>query len=126
MTAPHYSFRVLWSDEDHAFVATCPEFDGVSALGDTAEQALAEAQIALRLMIKTYQHEHWNLPQPAALPTYSGQFRLRVPRSLHARLAESAADEGVSLNTYVLSLLALGVGVQNYEPNRSTTSIPSR
>ena len=110
MTEPTYSFRVIWSEDDHAFVATCPEFEGVSALGDTADQALAEAQIALRLMMETYQQEHWDLPAPANLQSYSGQFRLRVPRSLHARLAEAAADDGVSLNTYAVSLLATGVG----------------
>jgi len=110
MTAPTYSFRVLWSNEDQAFVATCPEFDGVSGLGESAEQALTEAQIALRLMIETYEQEHWEIPAPASLPSYSGQFRLRVPRTLHARLAEYAADEGVSLNTYAISLLAHGLG----------------
>lgn len=118
MTEPTYSFRVIWSEEDNAFVATCPEFEGVSALGDTADQALAEAQIALRLMVETYQQEQWNLPEPANLQSYSGQFRLRVPRSLHARLAEAAADDGVSLNTYAVSLLALGLG--GYQPHALT------
>jgi predicted RNase H-like HicB family nuclease len=110
MTAPAYSFRVLWSDEDLAFVATCPEFEGVSGLGDSAEQALAEVQGALQLMIETYEQEGWELPAPASLPAYSGQFRLRVPRTLHARLAEAAADDGVSLNTFAVRLLSQGVG----------------
>jgi predicted HicB family RNase H-like nuclease len=110
MNTPHYSFRVLWSDADEAFVATSPEFEGVSGLGDSAEQALAEAQAALRLIVETFRDEGWDLPAAASLPSYSGQFRLRVPRTLHARLAEAAADDGVSLNTYAVSLLSLGLG----------------
>jgi hypothetical protein len=27
---PKYSFQVVWSDDDEGFVATCPEFKGVS------------------------------------------------------------------------------------------------
>lgn len=105
-----YSFRVVWSDEDDAFVAVCPEFPGVSAVGDSAEQALAEAKVALELMIETLEEEGVALPEPATLSDYSGQFRLRVPRTLHALLAERAADEGVSLNTYAVSILSAGVG----------------
>lgn len=110
MSLPAYSFRVVWSKEDEAFIATCPEFEGLSAFGDTADQALAEAQVALSLMIEAYHAEGWELPAAATLSSYSGQFRLRVPRSLHARLADAAEADGVSLNTYAVSLLAMGVG----------------
>lgn len=110
MSLPAYSFRVVWSKEDEAFIATCPEFEGLSAFGDTADQALAEAQVALSLMIEAYHAEGWELPAAASLSSYSGQFRLRVPRSLHARLADAAEADGVSLNTYAVSLLAMGVG----------------
>jgi len=41
---------------------------------------------------------------------YSGQLRLRMPTSLHREIAERAEKEGVSLNTYMLYLLAKGVG----------------
>jgi antitoxin HicB len=45
--------------------------------------------------------------QPPSRPTeYSGRFNLRLPRSLHRTLVESAEREGVSLNQYVLMLLA--------------------
>ena len=113
MSSPTYSFRVVWSNEDEAFVATCPEFEGVSAFGDTADQALAEAQVALSLMIEADHAEGRELPAAANLSSYSGQFRLRVPRSLHAKLAEAAEADGVSLNTYAVSLLAMGVGASS-------------
>jgi len=109
MTNPTYSFRVFWSEEDDAFIASCPEFPGISGIGDTAEEAVAEAKQALELAIETYRDEGWPLPDPTILESHSGQFRVRVPRSLHAMLAEGAEVEGVSLNSYVISLLAAGV-----------------
>lgn len=36
---------------------------------------------------------------------FSGQLRLRMPKSLHAELTRAAENEGVSLNTYLISLL---------------------
>lgn len=41
---------------------------------------------------------------------YSGQLRLRMPASLHREISEQADKEGVSLNTYLLYLLAKGIG----------------
>ena len=49
------SFRIQWSDEDEAFVATSAEFPGLSAFGETYQEALHEAETALELMIETYQ-----------------------------------------------------------------------
>lgn len=110
MKTPMYSFQVFWSDDDEGFVATCPEFKGVSGIGKTAQQALVEAQTALGLMIETFEEERWALPEPVSLSSHSGQFRLRVPRALHARLASAAANDGVSLNTYAVALLSAGLG----------------
>lgn len=38
------------------------------------------------------------------------RFVLRVPPALHARLAEEAAKEGVSLNTFVVMVMARSQG----------------
>lgn len=37
---------------------------------------------------------------------YSGQFKLRIPRSLHRALAEYSQREGVSMNQYCVYLLS--------------------
>jgi predicted HicB family RNase H-like nuclease len=37
---------------------------------------------------------------------YSGKFALRLPKSLHRQLAEGAVRDGVSLNQYLVTLLA--------------------
>jgi len=105
-----YSGRVTWSEEDAAFVAVSPEFEGISALGPTASEAISELQEALLLAVEAHEEEGWPVPDPFLEPRYSGQFRLRLPRSLHAWLARRAHQEGVSLNTLVLELLSRARG----------------
>ena len=113
MSTNTYSYRVIWSDEDAAFIASCPEFPGVTAVGGTPDEALQQASVALELAIEAYQADGWDLPAPASSPEFSGQFRLRLPRRLHAALAERAADEGVSLNSYCMTILAAGISTQD-------------
>lgn len=106
----NYSFRVKWGEEDGCYFATCPEFPFLSAFGDTAQEALQELAVALEGAIEAYQEEGWKLPEPQGISEYSGQFRLRLPKSLHAGLAARAEDEGVSLNTLAVQYLAAGLG----------------
>ena len=48
------------------------------------------------------------IPQPWAERTYSGKFNLRVGERLHRQLAQAAAEQGLSLNAYVVRLLTPG------------------
>ena len=59
-----YTIQIFWSVEDEAFVAVCQEFPGLSSFGETREEALQEAQIALDLMIETYREKRIRLPEP--------------------------------------------------------------
>jgi DNA end-binding protein Ku len=105
-----YGFRVVWSDEDEAYLASCPEFPGVVAHGDTPEEAIAEARVALDLAIEMYEADGRSLPEARGVVEHSGQFRLRLPRTAHAQLVQRADEEGVSLNTYVATAIAAAVG----------------
>jgi len=62
-----YALQIFWSDEDESFVAICREFPGLSAFGETCEEARKEAQIALDLMIETYQENNISLPEPQTI-----------------------------------------------------------
>ena len=50
------------------------------------------------------------VPEPLNETTYSGKYALRMPKSLHQRLAKQAEREGVSLNQWLVTLLAQGSG----------------
>jgi predicted RNase H-like HicB family nuclease len=101
-----YSMRVAWSDADGMFVATCPELGDLSALGATQQKAAAELVEAIELALETCRDEGKSVPEPNLVHAYSGQFRTRLPRSLHAWLVEEAEREGVSLNTLVTMFLS--------------------
>lgn len=58
----YVAITIFWSDEDGSYIAIIPEFPGVSAFGDTREEALREAVVALEAAITTYQEEDWALP----------------------------------------------------------------
>lgn len=109
----NYSYRVTWSDEDSCYIATSPAFPRLSAFGDTAQEALNEFDTVLESALEIYAEEEWSLPEPQKLPRYSGQFRLRLPKNLHAELAEHAEQEGVSLNTLAVQYLTEGLESSN-------------
>ena len=106
---PPYSARVFWSAEDACYVASCPEIDGLSGLGCSREEAVAELSTVLDMAVDTLAAGSEPLPVAAVRPAASGQFRLRVPRSLHVQLVNRAELEGVSLNTLAVTLLAQGI-----------------
>jgi len=97
---------VRWSDEDEGFIAMVPELKGLSAFGKTQGEALAELDVAAEAYLEAWRASGRPLPSPEKVLAYSGQLRLRMPKDLHARLAHSARTRGVSLNTYLVSLLS--------------------
>ena len=58
-----YAIHIFWSGEDEGFNAICDEFPGLSAFGESREEALQEAQIALDAMIETYAASGIALPE---------------------------------------------------------------
>ena len=106
-----YSCRLLWSDEDGGYIATSPEFPDLSAFGATAAEAVSELEALLEDATGAYRDAGWPLPAPLRVREYSGQLRLRLPRSLHGRLVEEAELDGVSLNTLIVSWLSERAGV---------------
>jgi predicted HicB family RNase H-like nuclease len=98
-----YRVELCWSDDDRQFVADIPAFGpGISAAGASPGKALDELEIVLGAVEESYRENGWPLPGSSV---HSGQLRIRMPRSLHARLASAAGREGVSLNTLIVSYL---------------------
>jgi antitoxin HicB len=105
-----YSVTMAWSKEDGGYVATVPELPNLSAFGETAPEAAQEIELAAVAFVAAMEETGVTAPPALALPSFSGQFRVRVPASLHETLVSHARREGVSLNTLVVSLLAEGLG----------------
>jgi predicted RNase H-like HicB family nuclease len=101
-----YSLQIKWSDEDNGCIATAPELPGLSAFGKTQEEAVSELKIAAEAYLEALKESGQAIPVPEKMAPYSGQIRLRMPKSLHAKLAAAAATDDISLNTYIVSLLS--------------------
>lgn len=91
------------------YLASAPELPGCFTAGETPEEAMRMLRDAMATWIEATIVAGQAVPEPGE-ERYSGRMLLRMPRSLHARLAELAAQEGVSINQLTVMLLAEGVG----------------
>ncbi len=99
--------RMLIPDiEDGGYVARVLEFPGCISEGDTPDEAIANVEDALRGVIAVMLEHNTPIPDPLSEHEYSGRLNLRIPPSLHARAAERAAFEGISLNRLLSDAIA--------------------
>ena len=103
--------RPLSVDEGGGWLASFPDLPGCMGDGATPEAAIADAYEAAAAWLAVAQAQGDAIPQPGA-GGESGRFVARLPKSLHTRLVARAEQEGVSMNTLVVSLIAQGVGAR--------------
>jgi predicted RNase H-like HicB family nuclease len=112
--ASQYTFQVIWDKEEGVYIAKVAEFPRFSGVGATRTEAIAEAEIALELALEANSGKGWSVPVPIERPvTPSGQLRLRLGKSLHAATIAAAEQDGVSLNTFLTTCIALVVGAKS-------------
>lgn len=106
---------LLWRDGSSGpFLAEVPDWPGCLAHGSSPESALRKLRDAQRSWLEDCLERGLPIPPPHPPADASGRLVLRLPRSLHRRLALLARTEDVSLNTLLISLLsgAVGLGVE--------------
>ncbi|MGA2506933.1 MAG: type II toxin-antitoxin system HicB family antitoxin [Chitinispirillaceae bacterium] len=94
----HYSYRVIWSEEDKEYVGLCAEFPSISWLAASPEEALHGIREVVRGVVLDMKKNGEPVPAPVTSKRYSGKFIVRVPPEVHRRLTLEAAESGVSLN----------------------------
>ena len=102
--AREYPFHVI-AEPEGGYTIVFPDLLGCMTQVDRAEEIGPMAEDARLGWIETAYEHGMEIPEPSYPEEYSGKFNLRIPRSLHRKLAESAEAEGVSLNQYVTMLL---------------------
>jgi antitoxin HicB len=104
----------LSAEEGGGFLITFPDLPGCMSDGETEADAIANGRDAFESWVSARADAGKPIPEPAyrpeATPSVSGRFVTRLPKSVHAKLAERAKAEGVSLNTLVLTFIAEGLG----------------
>ncbi|HEX8844955.1 MAG TPA: toxin-antitoxin system HicB family antitoxin [Pyrinomonadaceae bacterium] len=102
-----YSYHVIWSEEDQAFIGRVSEFPSLAAHGDTREEALNEISIAVEGVLEDLEDSGEHIPEPFSKRQYSGTLNVRMPKHIHRQLAIEAERQGVSLNQLIVSKLAV-------------------
>ncbi len=100
-----YPLSVIQEDSTSYFVEY-PDLKGCFSTGDSLEEAAQQALDAKKAWLETALEEGIIIPEPKILNEYSGNFKLRMPKSLHKSLADYAKEEGVSMNQYCVYLLS--------------------
>jgi predicted RNase H-like HicB family nuclease len=115
-----YPFSVT-PDPDGGYFISYPDLPGCMSQVDEPSEIGPAAEEIRTLWLETAHEQGMDIPLPQGGVDYSGKFVVRVPRHLHRRLAESAALEGVSLNQYVVSLLATNDALTRVERHLAET-----
>lgn len=105
--AEDYLYSVVWSPEDEAFIGRVLEFPSLAAHGDTQEEALREIRAVVEYALEDLEESGEAIPPPLSKRSYSGTLNLRMPKQLHRQLAIEAEQQGVSLNQWIVSKLAV-------------------
>ena len=101
-----YRMEIVEDKDEGGFVVSYPDLPGCITCGETIERAIANALDAKKAWLEAALEEGIEIHKPNSLEDYSGQFKLRLPRSLHRALAEHSQKEGVSMNQYCVYLLS--------------------
>lgn len=103
-----YNFIItpIQDESGSYFHASVLELDGCQSSGETFQEAYDCLIEAMEGWIETKLENGFTVPTPLDARKYSGKFVVRLPKSLHARLAIEAEKEGVSLNQYTLYKLS--------------------
>ena len=108
---PHFEdYTVdLEQEDDGSYVAEVVELPGCLAAGVDPNEAV----LLLRDSFELWIAETVAAGLPVAAPSRlgpNGRILLRLPKSLHVRLAQAAARDGVSVNAFVTAAVAERVG----------------
>ncbi|MDQ1351339.1 MAG: hypothetical protein QG657_1641 [Acidobacteriota bacterium] len=98
---------IIRKDPYGGYFAKIEELEGCMTQGETYEEALKNIREAMELWLENALEDCDIIPEPVAdEEEFSGKFVLRLPKTLHRKLARNASKENVSLNQYVVFLLS--------------------
>ena len=101
-----YRLELVQDMQEGGYVASYPELPGCITCGATLEEAVSNAEDAKRAWLEAALEDGVLIREPSDIDDYSGQFKLRIPKTLHKSLAEHSRQEGISMNQYCLYLLS--------------------
>lgn len=104
-----YRIEILKDQKEGGYVLHCPELPGCITCAETVAEGVEMLEDAKKCWFTACLEDGIAIPEPTRLEDYSGQFKLRLPKSLHKLLAQRSNEEGVSMNQYCVYLLSKGL-----------------
>ncbi len=101
--------KKLSQEEGGGWFAEIPLLPGCMSDGESLEEAVENLGSAKREWIEASLELGRVIPEPTT-DEFSGQLRVRMPKSLHRTLSQMAKDENVSLNQLIIHQLSKGIG----------------
>ena len=108
-TSDNYLKVVEWSEEDQCYVGTAPGLIIGGVHGKSQERVFKELCVVVQEAVSRLREEGKPLPPETANKNFSGKIALRVPPSLHKKIAIKAQQRGKSINRFIQEQLEVRV-----------------
>ena len=105
----NYRIEIVKDKEECGYALHLPDLPGCITYAETIEQGLMMIEDAKKCWLEACIEGDFPISEPSNVNEYSGQFKLRIPKSLHKVLADCSKQEGVSMNQLCVHLLSDGV-----------------
>ena len=116
----NYKMEIVEDPDEGGYAIALPELPGCLSTGETIEEAIKNIEDAKKLWLELAIEDGREIPLPeSSLDEYSGQFKIRIPKSLHRDLAKKAKKEGVSMNQYCVYLLSSNNALASNKINKT-------
>ena len=105
-----YRMEIIPDQDEGGYTVKFPDLPGCLTCSDSLENLLASALDAKKAWFEAAIDEGISIAEPGDdenITGYSGQFKIRMPKSLHRSLSLHAKKEGISMNQYCNYLLSM-------------------
>lgn len=102
----NYKVEVVKDEGEEGYVFSIPALKGCLTCSRDLATGFKLLEDAKREWLSAALEDGYEIQSGESQNNFSGQFKLRIPKSLHKELAERSKQEGVSMNQYCLYLLA--------------------
>ncbi len=107
MNLPYnYLIQPVLDESENYYYGKVLELDGCQSTGENFEETYSNLLEAMKGWLEVKLEYNDPIPEPLVDESYSGKFVVRIPKSLHRKLAIEAEQEGISLNQYAMYKLS--------------------
>ncbi|MFN0100720.1 MAG: type II toxin-antitoxin system HicB family antitoxin [Bryobacteraceae bacterium] len=98
-----FTVRSMSKEEGSGYLVEYPDIPGCMSDGETIEEAITNGREALRDCMEVFRESGRRIPKPSVV---AAQWRQRLPRTLYSKLTKQAENQGVSVNSLVMPIIA--------------------